>query len=227
MLHRIDIIRNLGQVYLLKNLDTKTKILTAARLLFNDLGFSNVTIRMIALELQISSGNLNYHFKTREDILEALYFEMVKEFDNRVDQLGVQEISFQTIKQDIHQSLKRMVDYRFFWTDLYNLLRLSKSIKAHFEAVYLKRFQGYEFLMKYLTDKGLLGKFEFSSERQFLIERMIGFSNTWLYNSSIYEIDINDDYLNHQTDNLLFMIYPYFTDLGKMNFKKVRPDYFT
>ncbi|WP_297337876.1 TetR/AcrR family transcriptional regulator [Algoriphagus sp.] len=207
-------------------MDTKTKILTAARLLFNDLGFSSVTIRMIALELQMSSGNLNYHFKTREDILEALYFEMVKEFDSRVDQLGVQEISFQTIKQDIRQSLKRMIDYRFFWTDLYNLLRLNKSIKAHFEAVYLKRVEGYEFLMRYLTDKGQLREFEFSTERKFLIERMIGFSNTWLYNSSIYEIEINDDYLDHQTDNLLSMLYPYLTEKGKLEYRKLRPDFF-
>ncbi|SDC64389.1 transcriptional regulator, TetR family [Algoriphagus faecimaris] len=207
-------------------MDTKIKILTAARLLFNDLGFSNVTIRMIASELQMSSGNLNYHFKTRDDILEALYFEMVQEFDKRVEQLGIQEISFQSIKRDMHLSMKRMVDYRFFWTDLYNLLRLNQSIKAHFEAVYLKRFEGYEFLMRYLTDKGLLREFEFSTERKFLIERMIGFSNTWLYNSSIYEIEINDKYLDHQTGNLLAMLYPYLTNLGKLEFKKVRSDYF-
>lgn len=207
-------------------MDTKIKILTAARFLFNDLGFSNVTIRMIASELQMSSGNLNYHFKTRDDILEALYFEMVQEFDKRVEQLGIQEISFQSIKRDMHLSMKRMVDYRFFWTDLYNLLRLNQSIKAHFEAVYLKRFEGYEFLIRYLTDKGLLREFEFSTERKFLIERMIGFSNTWLYNSSIYEIEINDKYLDHQTGNLLAMLYPYLTDLGKLEFKKVRSDYF-
>ena len=181
---------------------------------------------MIASELQMSSGNLNYHFKTRDDILEALYFEMVQEFDKRVEQLGIQEISFQSIKRDMHLSMKRMVDYRFFWTDLYNLLRLNQSIKAHFEAVYLKRFEGYEFLIRYLTDKGLLREFEFSTERKFLIERMIGFSNTWLYNSSIYEIEINDKYLDHQTGNLLAMLYPYLTDLGKLEFKKVRSDYF-
>lgn len=208
----------------MNNLNTKTRILTASRLLFNNFGFSNVTIRMIAKELKMSSGNLNYHFKTREDILEALYFEMVKEFDSRINQLGVHEISFHTIKLDIYNSLKRMVDYRFFWTDLYNLLRLSKSMKAHFEAVYLKRFQGYEFLLKYLTDKGLLQKFEFTSERQFLIERMIGHSNTWLYNSCLYDIDINDNYLHYQTDHLLVMIYPYLTDLGKKHFQEIRPN---
>lgn len=178
---------------------------------------------MIANELKMSSGNLNYHFKTREDILEALYFEMVKEFDNRIDQLGENDISFQTIKQDIHQSLNRMLDYRFFWTDLYNLLRLNNKIKTHFKAVYNKRFKGYEFLISYLTDKSLLKNFEFSSERKFLIERMIGYSNTWIYNTCLYEIDINDDYINYQTDHLLAMIYPYLTELGKNQFKSIIP----
>lgn len=201
--------------------NTKTKILKTARLLFNDFGFGNVTIRMIALELQMSSGNLNYHFKTREDILEALYFEMVEEFDNRIGQLGDQEITLQTMAQDIHQSLKRMIDYRFFWTDLYNLLRLNKAIKEHFEGVYSKRFEGYEFLLKCLADKGLLRDFEFTAERKFFIERMIGFSNTWLYNSFIYDIEIDDAYLHHQTNNLVAMMYPYLTDLGKNHFKEM------
>lgn len=202
--------------------NTKTKILAKARSLFNDLGFSNVTIRMIALELQISSGNLNYHFNTREEILEALYFEMVQEFDNRIEQLGDREITFQNMKQDIYQSLKRMIQYRFIWTDLYNLLRLNKAIKKHFEGVYSKRFEGYEFLFNNLIDKGLLRDFESTSERQFLIERMIGFSNTWIYNSFIYDIAIDDNYLNHQTHNLLAMIYPYLTDVGKVHFKKLK-----
>jgi AcrR family transcriptional regulator len=201
--------------------NTKRKILATAKSLFNDLGYSNVTIRMIALELQMSSGNLNYHFKTREDILEALYFEMVEEFDNRLKQLGEQEITFESIKKDMYHSLKRMIEYRFIWTDLYNLLRLNKVIKKHFDAVYTQRFEGYEFLIKYLNNKGLLKAFEYANERQLLIERMIGFSDTWLYNSFIYEIEIDDDYINHQTNNLLAMIYPYLTDMGKDEFQKI------
>jgi len=206
--------------------NTKAKIIGTAKLLFNDLGYSNVTIRMIALELQISSGNLNYHFKTREDILEVIYFEMVEEFDHRIKRLGDQEMTLQTIKHDIDQSLKRMIDYRFIWTDLYNLLRLNKTIKKHFEDVYAKRFEGYEFLIQYLNDKEVLRDFEFTSERQFLIERMIGFSDTWLYNSFIYDIVIDDIYVNRQANNLLAMFYPYFTDSGRAEFKKLEPSFF-
>lgn len=206
---------------------TKTRILFTARRLFNNKGFGNVTIRMIASALNMSSGNLNYHFKKREDILDALYFEMVEEFDNRIKSLGDAEITLETIKEDISQSLKRMIEYRFFWTDLYNILRLSNKIKAHFENVYEKRFEGYRFLFQYLSDKGLMNEFQFKKESLFLIERMIGFSNTWLYNSFIYEIKIDNEYIVNQTNNLLAMLYPYLTDIGKGQLKKSVPGVFS
>lgn len=195
--------------------NTKEKILATALTLFNKFGYAHVTIRMIALELDMSPGNLNYHFKTREDILEALYFEMVEAFDSRIDDLGKQEITLPGVQQDIYLSLKRMVAYRFFWTDLYSLLRASEVIKSHFEAVYQRRFDGYTYLLNHLFEKGLLHAFEFPAERQLLIERMIGFSNTWLYNSRIYAIQPDDGFIQHQANSLLAMLYPYFTAQGK------------
>ena len=65
--------------------NTKEKILAAALKLFNEFGYSNVTIRMIASDLGISSGNLNYHFSNRIEILEALYFQMELVIDSRMD----------------------------------------------------------------------------------------------------------------------------------------------
>ena len=108
---------------------TKEKILNTSRILFNELGYGNVTIRMIALKLNMSSGNLNYHFKKREDILEALYFEMVATFDERIANLEQQIPTLNKMQIDIKSSMERMVDYTFFWSDLYNLLSLNKKIK--------------------------------------------------------------------------------------------------
>ncbi len=198
----------------------KENILSVSKILFNKKGYSNVTIRMIAVELKISSGNLNYHFKKREDILEALYFEMVSEFDSRVNQLGETETSFKSIKEEVLSSMQRMVEYRFFWTDLYNLLQLNEKIKLHFEEVYQSRFNGYEFLFEILLEKGYLQSFEFEKESQFLIERMIGFSNTWIYNSCLYDEDINQNYIELQSTNLLSMLYPYLTESAKVEYKR-------
>ena len=86
--------------------NTRQKILDTSRNLFNDLGYSQVTIRMIASKLNMSSGNLNYHFRKREDILEALYFEMVQVFDERVQTLDSKQISLKLMAVSCSHSQK-------------------------------------------------------------------------------------------------------------------------
>ncbi len=60
---------------------TKQKILIKSLELFNYNGISKTSLRTIADEVGISVGNLQYHFKKREDIIEALYFQLVKKMD--------------------------------------------------------------------------------------------------------------------------------------------------
>lgn len=200
---------------------TPKKILEASRKLFNKQGFSQVTIRMIAQELGMSSGNLNYHFKKREDILEALYFEMVAVFDQRVQEAKLQSFSLKKIRKDILESMKRMTIYRFFWTDLYNLLKQSEKIREHFIQVYQERKAGYQHVFKDLEKQGLINRFLWQEEQHFLIERMIQFSNTWLYASALYEREINRSYIALQADSLLAMLYPYLTEKGKKEFEEI------
>jgi len=52
---------------------TREAILQTSQKLFNERGVYNVTLRQIATETNMSQGNLNYHFKKREDILKELF----------------------------------------------------------------------------------------------------------------------------------------------------------
>lgn len=54
---------------------TKERILAASLALFNERGYGNVTMRMIADFLSISVGNLTYHFPKKQDIVNALMDE--------------------------------------------------------------------------------------------------------------------------------------------------------
>ena len=205
----------------------KKLILETARMLFNERGYSNVTIRMIALKMDMSSGNLNYHYKKREDIFESLYFEMVLEFDRRIDALPSIEVSISQIKFDILTSMRRMLDYTFFWTDLYNLLSISDKVKEHFQEVYEKRIAGCFYLFEIMKQKNLMRAAAFELEYNFLAERMIDYGNTWLYSSRLYSNKLNSKNIDYHANTLLSMLFPFLSSKGEKEFKNLLPQFFT
>ncbi|WP_339709416.1 TetR/AcrR family transcriptional regulator [uncultured Kriegella sp.] len=204
----------------------KKQILDAARALFNENGYHDVTIRMIALKMNMSSGNLNYHYKKREDIFEALYFEMVSEFDDRVHALNETEVSIEQIKIDVERSMKRMLDYTFFWTDLYNLLSISTTVNDHFQAVYKKRVEGCFLLFEKMQEKGLMQDASFELEYNFLAERMINYGNTWLYSSGLYSNKSNPYTIDYHVNIFLSILFPFLTLQGKEEVQKLIPAIF-
>lgn len=158
--------------------------------------------------------------------MEVLYFEMVAAFDQRVKRLPEETLTLQKIKQDMYDSMQQMVRYRFFWVDIYNLLRQNEKIKTHFQAVFQDRFQGYIYLFSYLNKEGLLQAFSTEGEQTFLAERMIEYSNTWIYNSALYQRVLDQAYISRQADQLMFFMFPYLTDLGQAEMERLMPEIF-
>lgn len=200
--------------------NTKKKILEVARNLFNEQSYGSVTIRMIAQELNMSSGNLNYHYKKREDIFEALYFEMVAEFEKRIKELPQKEISISQVREDIKQSMERMVLYKFFWTDLYNVLKISTKVNEHFIAAFGGRIQGCFLLFDELINLKLMKGISNEWERKFLAERMIDYGNTWLYSTGLYDKQEQPN-INYHVNAYLGLLYPYLTSKGKIEVEKI------
>ncbi|MCO6479785.1 MAG: TetR/AcrR family transcriptional regulator [Phaeodactylibacter sp.] len=195
--------------------NTKEKILETALELFNRHGYAQVTIRMIAQAAGMSSGNLNYHFRKREDILEALYFEMVEVFDRRVADLTQAQFSFSQILADIRSSMERMAAYRFFWADLHYLLKSNANIRAHFNRAYERRKAGYAFLFTELQRQALMRPPDFAAEYDFLAERMLAYSDTWIYAAQWYEEESIAKGVEKHATALLLFLYPQLTEKGK------------
>jgi AcrR family transcriptional regulator len=60
--------------------ETKEKILASAKKLFNEKGLGNVRLSMISEDAGISIGNLAYHFRNKEAIVESLTVGVHEDF---------------------------------------------------------------------------------------------------------------------------------------------------
>jgi AcrR family transcriptional regulator len=205
--------------------NTKKNIIDKARELFNQYGFGQVTLRMIANELSMSCGNLNYHFKKREDILEVLYFEMAEVFDKRIDTLANRALSISHLYNEVRVSMDRMYIYRFFWTDIYNLLRINPTIKEHFQTVYEQRIKGCLFLFQTFQTQGLLRTESYKKEHQQLAEQLTHFGNTWWYGTALYVPNLAES-ITKGTNQYVAILYPYLTKKGQEELRTIMPSFF-
>src|SRR3990167_2717606 len=90
---------------------TRDKILQTALQLFNQWGVPNVTLRRIAAEMGISQGNLNYYFKKREDIIEALFGQLMVTFEEEKAKLNTDSIDFQFVLDSTRAGMEAL--FRF------------------------------------------------------------------------------------------------------------------
>ncbi len=60
---------------------TKNNILKKAIEVFNQSGTASISMNALAEAVGMSAGNLQYHFKNKEEVIRAIMEEMFKQFD--------------------------------------------------------------------------------------------------------------------------------------------------
>src|SRR5699024_9317940 len=98
--------------------NTRKRILETALLLFNRDGEPHTPTGRIADKLGISPGNLHYHFRTKRDLVEALF----SAFEQRMLDLLAAPQPGSTHIEDVwlhlHLIFEASGEYRFIYRDL-------------------------------------------------------------------------------------------------------------
>jgi len=108
---------------------TKKRILETTIRLFNRDGFANVSLPQIADIVDISLGNLTYHFKKKEDLIENIYALFQEELAiitkdyKQLSNLGEMDAQL----RDFYEFQQR---FQFFYLDLLEIERAYPAIAA-------------------------------------------------------------------------------------------------
>ncbi|NRB64924.1 MAG: TetR family transcriptional regulator [Saprospiraceae bacterium] len=197
---------------------TKEKILRQALALFNTHGITNVSLRAIADAAEISVGNLQYHFKKRDDIVEGLYMRIVERID-RILYLQTDNLlsSFLEVSGLI---MNIFFEHRFFFLDMTTIIRSNPGIKHHYAALSKRRAQSFMAIVDLLIDNGILRQPLLADEYAYFYERTEIISNFWFSSVLIQSKELSKDAIDRFSLLISQSIYPYLTDSAKEDYRR-------
>ncbi|MDA3934576.1 MAG: TetR family transcriptional regulator [Gammaproteobacteria bacterium] len=163
--------------------DTAERILACALQLFNDLGASNVSTNQIANEMDISPGNLHYHFRSRAELLHGLFMQMEQAM------LELATIPENTLNEAediwlfLHLQFERQIAYRFWYREMNQLGGEYPALHKRFQAILELQHRS---IQRLLNDLAASGQLEANAlERATLSRNMLLIMNSWLSFSAI------------------------------------------
>lgn len=197
-------------------MNTRTRIISTSRVLFNTHGFRNVTLRAIAKELNISYGNVTYHFKTKRDLIVCLYQGMLEETNHILKTMKDNDLLY-SILEAPQITYDLSMKYLFFFVDYVEIKRYDRELSQNIERDNTRRKSKYLIVLNLLQKGGLLQKELTNDDLEYLMD-LSGAIRTFFFmnlDPSQYNNDATKENYVTYVNKLLF---PYLTDLGKKKF---------
>jgi AcrR family transcriptional regulator len=164
---------------------TRERILDLSLRLFNDFGEPNVNTTLIAEEMNISPGNLYYHFKNKDDIINCIFQQFEREIDKLLTLPAERNPNVEDAWLFLHVLFELIWKYRFFYRDLNNLLANNRTLEIKFKQLLTQKVQVARGLCDGLAKAGELqaGKREIES----LATNMVVVATYWLSYSYVLD----------------------------------------
>ena len=114
---------------------TRERILETSLALFNSFGEPHITTADIADEMNISPGNLYYHFRNKDEIIGEIYAAFEAKLLPLLAVPPDRRIDVEDLWLTLHLLFERMWEYRFLYRDLDELASRSRKLGLRFGEV--------------------------------------------------------------------------------------------
>lgn len=198
---------------------TKEKILYTSLQLFNKKGLSDTSIRDIAAEMGISDGNLRYHFRTKDELVEALFDQLADDIGNELTTGAQQGLTMELMRKLLAHLMKNFYAYRFLMQDLNSILNTHPVTKKKFNKITEERLMILEQMILGYVHLGYLIQEPYKGHYKQLIENLIILSHFWINGSQLFYKGAKKDIVDHYTNTIFSIMYPYFTEKALVELK--------
>ena len=191
---------------------TKDRIIETALRLFNEEGEPNVTTNHIADEMDISPGNLYYHYRSKDDIIWQIFLNYEKKINAVLNLKDVNYTSMEDMWFYLHMVFEVIAEYRFLYRNLIQLMTRIEFLKRHFRHILALKSQTALNIMKNLAELGTLKADEQTIAS--LADQIALTATFWLnYSIAIYDDDFDEEKkLSHGIFHVMRMVAPFLTD---------------
>ena len=136
--------------------DTRQRILDCSLAMFNAQGEPRVTTNHIADELEISPGNLYYHFRNKDDIIEQLFARYETRMDDALAPPDGRLPGLEDIWLQLHLVFECIWDYRFLYRDLVDILTRNRRLRMRFARILKRADERAHAVLRGLLQAGIL-----------------------------------------------------------------------
>lgn len=197
----------------------KEKILHKAVELFNERGISSTSPNQIAAALEISSGNLTYHYKTKASLVREIYEKMDADSQDFIRLEGYLTLDdFRKIMSTFRDFMKR---YSFFFQDLFFILQNYPEVGKLYEETNLIRLKQGRSLFEYYIETGRMIPESGGINYDFLTHNVWMVGAFWNFQSKIFSSGQIFKKSMDLVEMSWYMILPYLTEKGKEEYAQI------
>ncbi|SFH13552.1 TetR/AcrR family transcriptional regulator [Pontibacter chinhatensis] len=190
----------------------KERIIGQAVEVFNRKGISKTTLRDVARELAISDGHLRYYFKTKEDLVHAIFSEMEREITAYATETDSNVTGAQALAAPLTSIYRVMYRYVFFFVESAAILETFPKVYTAYEKLFQSRR---ELFLAIFEEYKRSGVFEDSVEAHLfplLFEQVFIVSDSWLRYARLPQNQhlTQESQIRHYVAVTVALLLPYF-----------------
>lgn len=197
---------------------TKQKILDNAVVCFNRDGIANVRLQHIAGQANMSIGNMTYHYRTKDVIVQAIWEQLVRKQRDLLTEFRVLPL-LEDIERLLAATFELQQEHRFFYLDTLEIMRAFPDIQSAHRQHVLWQVQQMELAIQFNVARGAFSPGTAGTHFTFLAHQFWMTTDLWMYRQCVQQNSPDDFPAFRELVWQLF--YPHFTDMGLREYQQL------